>query len=812
MRPGTRTRQRTLDGDAVSLVFTIEVAGRARDDASFVSYTGVPSKMAAGSSASVTVRMQNTGTTTWTSSDGYHLGSQRPQDNVTWGLSRVSLPSAVAPNGTVDFTFAITAPATVKGHKFRWRMLRGADGWFGDKTELLEITVEDPSFGDATISDHTWARAVPIDALTLPEASGSGGVLTYALTPSLPDGLTFTATTRTVSGTPTTLQAATEYTYTATDPGGDAATLTFAIAIEEAETDDASFVSVSGVPSKMAAGGSATVTVTMTNTGTTTWTSAAGYGLGSQSPQDNVTWGLSRVSLPADVAPNESAAFTFTITAPETTGSHTFAWQMVRDPGAWFGSGTGDVTIEVEDPSFGDATISDQTWVQNTAIDALTLPAASGGDGVLTYALTPSLPDGLTFTESTRTLSGTPTAVQGATEYTYTATDAGGDAATLAFAIAIEAAEMDDASFVSVSGAPSKMAAGGTATVTVTMTNTGTTTWTSSAGYGLGSQSPQDNDTWGLIRASLSGSVAPNETVAFTFTITAPETTGAYTFAWRMVRETVAWFGSGTGDVTITVEDPSFGDATISDQTWVQNTAIAALTLHAASGGDGGLTYALTPSLPDGVSFDATTRVLSGRPTTLQAATEYTYTATDADGDAATLSFAITVTQGASSTANSATALPPPTPTGVFDMFEYWLLPRGSALTVQARLLDGRIAPAAGSLHVRSFWRGDLWGRKVALLGDPSGERYDIFEEVEDGLDYWGTFEGVAGSGEARPSGSLDRPFRWMNRFMAVGDAVESSVTGRLLSNRRRNQESSAGGDDAARDRVAPRLVHGSGG
>ncbi len=781
-----------LDGDAASLVFTIEVAGRARDDASFVSYVDVPSRMAAGSSATVTVRMRNAGTTTWTSADGYQLGSQRPQDNETWGLSRVSLPSDAAPNATVDFTFEITAPETVRRHKFRWQMVRGTDGWFGDKTELREITVEDPSFGDATIPDQTWVRAVPIDALTLPEASGGDGVLTYALTPSLPDGLTFTESTRTLSGTPTTLQAATEYTYTATDPGGDAATVSFSVKVEEASTDDATFVSSSGAPSKMAAGGTATVTVTMTNTGTTTWMSSAGYGLGSQSPQDNDTWGPMRASLSGSVAPNESAAFTFTITAPETTGIYTFAWRMVRDPGAWFGSGTGNVTITVEDPSFGDATISDQTWVQNTAIDALTLPAASGSGGVLTYALTPSLPAGVTFTASTRTLSGTPTAAQVATEYTYTATDTDGDEATLTFEIEVAAAATDDAAFVSTSGVPSKMAAGGTATVTVTMTNTGTTTWTSSAGYGLGSQSPQDNDTWGLIRASLSGSVAPNETVAFTFTITAPETTGAYTFAWRMVRETVAWFGSGTGDVTITVEDPSFGDATISDQTWVQNTAIAALTLHAASGGDGGLTYGLTPSLPAGVSFDATTRVLSGRPTTLQAATEYTYTATDADGDAATLSFAITVTQGASSTANSATALPPPTPTGVFDMFEYWLLPRGSALTVQARLRDGRIAPAEGSFEVRSFWRGDLWGRKVALLGDPSGERYDIFEEVEDGLDYWGTFEGVAAGDEARPSGSLDRPFRWMNRFMAVGDAVESSVTGRLLSNRRRNQESSA--------------------
>ena len=746
--------------------------------------------MAAGSSATVTVRMQNTGTTTWTSAGGYQLGSQRPQDNVTWGLSRVSLASDVAPNATVDFTFAITAPATVKGHKFRWRMLQGADGWFGDKTELHEIEVEDPSFGDATIPDQTWARAVPIDALTLPEASGSGGVLTYALTPSLPGGLAFTASTRTVSGTPTTAQAATEYTYTATDIDGDAATLVFTIAIEAAETDDAAFVSVSGVPSKMAAGGTATVAVTMQNTGTTTWTSSAGYGLGSQSPQDNQTWGLRRASVSGSVAPNETVAITFTITAPETTGSHTFAWRMVRDPGAWFGSGTGDVTITVEDPSFGDATIPDQTWVQNTMIDALTLPAASGTGGVLTYAVTPSPPAGVTFTASTRTLSGTPTAAQGPTEYTYTATDAGGRAATLTFEIAIEAVEMDDAAFVSSSGVPSKMAAGDTATVTVTMTNTGTTTWTSSAGYSLGSESPQNNDTWGLRRASVSGSAAPNETVSFTFTITAPAASGSYTFAWRMVRDPGAWFGSGTGDVTITVEDPSFGDATISDQTWVQNTAIEALTLPEASGSGGVLTYALTPSLPDGLSFSATTRVLSGTPTAVQAATVYAFTATDAAGDAATLSFSVAVTPSSSSTSQSATALPPPAPAGVFDMFEYWLLPRGSAVKVRARLRDGRIAPVEGSSYLRSFWRGELGGRKVALLGDPGGERYDIFEEVENGLDYWGTFEGAAAGGEAGPSTSLDRPFRWMNRLMAVGDVVESPVTSRLLSNRRRTQES----------------------
>ena len=104
--------------------------------------------------------------------------------------------------------------------------------------------------------------------------------------------------------------------------------------------------------------------------------------------------------------------------------------------------------------------------MKDTPIDALTLPAASGGGGALTYSLTPALPAGVTFTESTRLVSGTPTAVQAKTAYTYTVTDAYGDAATISFEIGVAAAPVDDAVFVSSSGIPSKIIAGGTATVT----------------------------------------------------------------------------------------------------------------------------------------------------------------------------------------------------------------------------------------------------------------------------------------------------------------------------------------------------------
>ena len=783
----TATDSDAASPDSASLSFTIAVVAGAADDASFVSWSGVPKKMTAGSSATVTVTMTNTGTTTWTPGAGYMLGSQSPEDNDTWGLKRVGLPADAAPNATVDFTFKITAPETVGSYGFEWRMVRGRAAWFGSSTGSAEITVEDPSFGDQRVTDQTWVKDRPIAPLTLPAAQGGDGALRYSLTPSPPAGVTFTESTRTLSGTPTAVQTAAEYAYGATDIDGDAALVRFGIEVESAPADDASFVSWSGVPRKMAAGSSATVTVTMTNTGTTTWTPGAGYGLGSHSPEDNDTWGLTRVGLPADAAPNATVDFTFKITAPETAGSYGFAWRMVRDGAGWFGSSTGGAAITVEAPSFEDETIADRTWVQGQAIEKLRLPAARAGDGALTYSLTPSPPAGVAFDASTRTLSGTPTAVQGETAYTYAATDSDGDEATLSFEIEVEAGLVDDASFVSWSGVPSFMTPGQTAPVTVTMTNTGTTTWTSAAGYGLGSHYPR---AWGLERVGLPAGVAPNATVDFTFQIKAPETAGSYGFEWQMVRDGSAWFGSSTGSAKITVEDPSFGGQTVTDQTWVKDQAIETLTLPAASGGDGALVYSLSPPPPSGVTFDASRRMLSGTPAAVQSGASYAYTATDSDGDAATLTFGITVALAASRASSQASSAPS-APPEVFDMFEYWLLPHGKASKVRTRLVDGRVVPGAGAFELRSFWRGELWGRKVALLGEPGGARYDLFEEVEGGLDYWGTYESGspgAGFGGDAVSVSLDRPFRWMNRFMAVGDAVESPVTGRFLSDRRRNQ------------------------
>jgi hypothetical protein len=70
----------------------------------------VPTTMTAGAVYTVTVRMFNSGTTTWSSSTSHALGAQNPQDNGTWGGSRVGMAGNVAPGQTATFTFQVTAP------------------------------------------------------------------------------------------------------------------------------------------------------------------------------------------------------------------------------------------------------------------------------------------------------------------------------------------------------------------------------------------------------------------------------------------------------------------------------------------------------------------------------------------------------------------------------------------------------------------------------------------------------------------------------------------------------------------------------
>ncbi|HEY2168859.1 MAG TPA: cellulase family glycosylhydrolase [Candidatus Angelobacter sp.] len=99
------------------------------------------------------------------------------------------------------------------------------------------------------------------------------------------------------------------------------------------------------VPAEIHPGKTFPVTIRMRNVSGSVW--APPFRLGSQSPQDNLLWGLGRVDVPAPVAPGQEALFQFTVTAPPKPGKYSFQWRMVQDGVAWFGPATPLTTINV---------------------------------------------------------------------------------------------------------------------------------------------------------------------------------------------------------------------------------------------------------------------------------------------------------------------------------------------------------------------------------------------------------------------------------------------------------------------------------
>jgi hypothetical protein len=108
--------------------------------------------------------------------------------------------------------------------------------------------------------------------------------------------------------------------------------------------NNAEFVSQT-VPTTMTAGQTYNLSVVMRNSGNTTWT-AGTYTLGSQNPQDNTTWGLSRVNVGASVAPGANGTFTFTVTAPLTPGTYNCQWRM-NSGSAFFGATSTNIAVQV---------------------------------------------------------------------------------------------------------------------------------------------------------------------------------------------------------------------------------------------------------------------------------------------------------------------------------------------------------------------------------------------------------------------------------------------------------------------------------
>lgn len=132
---------------SVNVIVFAKTAGMG---ATFVSQS-VPTTMVASRPYSVTVRMLNSGTDTWTDALNYRLGAQNPTDNRTWG-GRIFLNASVASGQVGEFTVELTAPAQTGTYNFQWQMLRELVAWFGDMSPNVAVNVTTASGPVATLS------------------------------------------------------------------------------------------------------------------------------------------------------------------------------------------------------------------------------------------------------------------------------------------------------------------------------------------------------------------------------------------------------------------------------------------------------------------------------------------------------------------------------------------------------------------------------------------------------------------------------------------------------------------------------------
>ncbi|MGX0911478.1 putative Ig domain-containing protein, partial [Staphylococcus caprae] len=526
----------------------------------------------------------------------------------------------------------------------------------------------------ATIKDQTKEVNTAIDSITIDASDNSGQAVTNKVS-GLPAGVSFDSTTNTISGMPTKVGSY-PITVTTTDAEGNATTTNFTIKVVDttkptvtAIKDQTKEVNTSIDPIKIEA---------TDNSGQAVTNKVSGLPAGvSFDSETNTISGT----------PTKVGSYPITVTTTDASGNKietTF-------------------TIEVVDKTAPTVTsIKDQTKEVNTPIDSITIDASDNSGQVVTNKVS-GLPEGVSFDSETNTISGTPTKV-GSYPITVTTTDASGNKIETTFTIEvvdktapmvtsikdqtkevntsidpikIEAKDNSgqdvtnkvsglpegvnfDSETNTISGTPTKV---GSYPIVVTTTdasgNKTETTFTievvdktAPTVTAIENQTKEVNTAINSIKVEAtdnSGQAVTNkvsglpEGVIFdseTNTISGtPTKVGSYPIT---VTTTDEEGNKTTTNFTIKVVDTTKPTVTsIEDQTKEVNTPIDSITIEATDNSGQTVTNKVS-DLPEGVTFDSETNIISGTPTKV-GSYPITVTTTDAEGNATTTNFTIKV-------------------------------------------------------------------------------------------------------------------------------------------------------------------------
>ncbi|PSJ57100.1 hypothetical protein C7I85_22975 [Mesorhizobium soli] len=461
-------------------------------------------------------------------------------------------------------------------------------------------------------------------ATSFTPVTGGGGTapLSYSVSPSLPTGLSFDTVNGTVSGTPSAASDAAIYTVTATDTNSATATATFSLTVNAAVTATQSV-------------SSATLTANHTTSAFTPVTGSGGTGALSYVVSPSLPAGLSFNVSNGTVSGRPIAsvgASVFTVTISDTNGA----------------SATATFNLAVNGPLAATQTMASTMLTADHAATPFTPVTGGGGTAPLSYSVSPSLPAGMSFDAVSGVVSGVPSGASVAAIHTVTVTDANSATATATFSLTVNAA-------VTVTTMVSAT------TLTANHAATAFTPVKGSGGTGILSYTVSPSLPAGLSFDTSTGQVTGTPTVTLTgttFTVTVTDGNGA----------------TASTSFALVVNGALSATQSVASTTLTADHAAAAFTPVTGGGGTGTLSYGIAPSLPAGLSFNASTGEVSGLPTATLPATDFTVTVTDINDATASATFSLTVngavtaTQTASSTTltlgHAATAFTPVTGSG----------------------------------------------------------------------------------------------------------------------------------------------------
>ena len=229
-------------------------------------------------------------------------------------------------------------------------------------------------------------------------SSVGGAISAYGVSPALPAGLVLDPVSGVLSGTPTTATAAADYTVTGSNAAGS--------------TDAVVNITVT-VAAPAGLSYATPVTYTVGTAISANSPSSTGGAIASYSVSPALPGGLgldTGTGVISGTPTTAVAAADYTVTGTNATGSTTATVNIT-------------VTAALSAPS-GLSYSTPVTYTTGTAITPNT--PTIGGGAVSTWGVAPALPAGLSLNAGTGVISGTPTAITGAANYTVTASNAAG--------------------------------------------------------------------------------------------------------------------------------------------------------------------------------------------------------------------------------------------------------------------------------------------------------------------------------------------------------------------------------------------------